>query len=87
MQVIRWVAENFHPGDILFSLMRQYMPYGRVSDTEFPEINRRVTFKEYSRVRDALLNSGITDGYFQGGDAASSQFIPVFDGTGVKKEG
>ena len=86
IQVIKWVAENFKPGDILFSLMRQYMPCGRVSDTEFPEINRRVTYKEYCRVRDALLNSGITDGYFQGGDAASGQFIPVFDGTGVSRE-
>ena len=86
IQVIKWVAENFKPGDILFSLMRQYMPCGRVSDTDFPEINRRVTYKEYCRVRDALLNSGITDGYFQGGDAASGQFIPVFDGTGVSRE-
>lgn len=85
MQVIQWVAEQFKPGDILFSLMRQYMPCGRVSDTEFPEINRRVAYKEYCRVRDALLNSGITDGYFQGGDAAKSQFIPVFDGSGVEK--
>ncbi len=87
LQVIQWVADHFKPGDIFFSLMRQYMPCGRVSDTEFPEINRKVTYKEYCRGRDALLKSGITDGYFQGGDAASSQFIPVFDGTGVAGEG
>ncbi len=84
IQVIHFVAEHFKPGDIMFSLMRQYMPFGRVSETEFPELNRRVTYREYCRVKAALLDSSITDGYFQGGGASRAEFIPVFDGTGVE---
>ena len=86
IRIIKYIGEHFRPGDILFSLMRQYMPCGRVSETEFPELNRRVTFKEYQRVKAALLDSSIADGYFQGGDAAKKEFIPLFDGTGVTKK-
>ena len=84
IKIVKYVSGHFRPGDILFSLMRQYMPYGRVSATEFPELNRRVTYREYRRVKDALLDSTVADGYFQGGDAARKEFIPLFDGTGVR---
>ena len=83
LRVIEYVAKHFRPGDIIFSLMRQYMPCGKVSENSYPELNRKVTFLEYRRVREALLRSGIADGYFQGKSAASGEFIPVFDGEGV----
>ena len=39
--VMDWVAETFPPHTVLFSLMSQYLPWGRV-EAEFPELNRRL---------------------------------------------
>ena len=80
-RVIDWVAETFDPGDVLFSLMRQYIPHGKAE--EFPELNRKVTDEEYQAVEDHLFDSGIEDGFVQDEDSASKDFIPSFDGTGV----
>lgn len=81
LRVIDWVAETFDPGEVLFSLMRQYVPHGRAA--EYPELNRRVTDEEYRRVEQHLYDSGIEDGFVQDGESASDSFIPAFDGTGV----
>lgn len=83
LKVLKWIGENFKPGDIMFSLMHQYVPCGRVSDTEFPELNRRISRSEYQRVEDALMNSNIEDGFLQEEPSASKEFIPAFDGSGV----
>jgi putative pyruvate formate lyase activating enzyme len=69
-----------------FSLMRQYIPCGKVSENMYSEINRKVSFKEYKRAKTALFNSNIEYGYLQDGAAASKEFIPAFDGTGVVKK-
>lgn len=83
LAVIDWVARRFAPGDVMFSLMRQYLPQGRVLDGAFPELNRRVLPREYRRIEDHLFRSSITDGFVQKSDAADAGFIPVFDGSGV----
>ena len=83
LKVIRYVAERFRPGDVMFSLMRQYLPCGVVSAERFPELNRRVTDEEYATVENALFDSGIEDGFVQEADSASGDFIPAFDFTGV----
>ena len=83
LKVIDYVSKNFTPGQVLFGLMRQYIPCGIVSEEKFPEINRKVTDEEYQLVEDALFASGIEDGYVQDESSASSEFIPDFDNTGV----
>ncbi len=79
--VLRYVAETFAPGDVLFSLMRQYIPCGRAS--EFPEINRRLTDEEYEEAESYMEALGIEDGYVQQKESSDKAFIPAFDGTGV----
>ena len=81
--VIDWVADTFKPGQVLFSLMHQYVPCGRARD--YPEINRRVTAAEYKEVQDYLFASSIEDGFVQEEEAASGEFIPQWDLTGVEK--
>ena len=49
----------------------------------YPELNRKVTKREYDRVVDYALSLGITNAYFQEGDVAKESFIPCFDGEGV----
>jgi len=81
MRVIDWVAETFRPGDVMFSLMRQYIPHGRAAD--YPELNRKVAEEEYQAVEDYLFSTDIEDGFVQEDESASEEFIPAFDGTGV----
>ena len=80
-RIIDWVAANFKLGQVMFSLMHQYVPCGRAN--EYPEINRKVTDEEYKELESYLLQSTIEDGFVQEGDAACKDFIPCFDGTGV----
>lgn len=80
-RIIDWVAANFKPGQVMFSLMHQYVPCGRAN--EYPEINRKVMDEEYKELESYLLQSTIEDGFVQEGDAACKDFIPCFDGTGV----
>ena len=80
-RVIDWVAQTFKSGDVMFSLMHQYVPCGRAA--EYPELNRKVTMEEYKEVEDYLFASGIEDGFVQEEESACGEFIPCFDGTGV----
>ena len=81
LRVIDYIAGHFHPGDILFSLMRQYVPHGRIES--FPELNRRVAEEEYAQVEQSLVDSPIEDGFVQEEESASEEFIPAFDNSGV----
>ena len=81
LRVIDYIAGHFHPGDILFSLMRQYVPHGSIES--FPELNRRVSEEEYEQVEQYLFDSPIEDGFVQEEDSASEEFIPAFDNSGV----
>ena len=83
IKVIKRVSERFAPGEVLFSLMRQYLPCGQVSDNKYEEINRTVTDEEYELVEEALYTSNIEDGFVQDESSASNEFIPSFDGSGV----
>ena len=84
LKVIDFVARTFRPGQVMFSLMRQYLPCGRVGEREFPELNRRVGDAEYAEAEAALFASGIEDGFLQEAESAGKEFIPAFDGTGVQ---
>ena len=61
--VLDWVAEHFRSGDILFSLMSQYVPMGRA--VEMPPFDRRITELEYDSVLSYMMLLGIEDGYTQ----------------------
>lgn len=80
-RVIDWVASTFKAGQVMFSLMHQYVPCGRAAD--YPEINRKVTDAEYKELENYLMASTIEDGFVQEGDSACEDFIPCFDGSGV----
>ena len=59
--------------DILVSLMAQYIPMGRASD--FPEINRRITKREYEKVLDEYDRLGL-NGFVQERSSATKDFVP-----------
>lgn len=74
--IVRWFADNKENG-AYFSLMAQYTPYGNVKD--YPELNRPITTREYERVYEELLSSGITEYFIQELRSSSESFIPKWD--------
>ena len=79
IRVLDWIAANL-PGAWV-CLMAQYTPAGRASN--FPEIDRRLTRREYDRVVEHLFKLGLDDGYVQELSSADERYVPAFDLTGV----
>ena len=74
MKLLTWVKDTLPPGTPV-SLMRQYIPCNGVS---VPGLDRRITEKEYVRVRDHMLALDLP-GFLQEPDSADRDFIPVFN--------
>ena len=79
--VMDWVAGHFEPGQVLFSLMSQYIPWGRAA--EYPEIDRRLRPSEIRAAEGYMADLGL-EGFTQGGEAARAEYIPSFDLTGAE---
>ncbi len=58
--------------DIFISVMNQYTPVWK--NEKFPELNRKVTRREYEKVLDAAIELGIENGEFQEGETAEEKF-------------
>ena len=80
--VLDWFAEAFPRGDVLFSLMCQYVPMGKAKS--MPPYDRRVTQTEYDAVLSYLELLGIENGYTQDFSAACADYIPDFGLQGLE---
>ena len=82
VEIIKRVGERFG-GDILFSLMSQYTPFGRVkTDPELAKMNRRVTSFEYQKALEAVYDAGLK-GFMQEKSSAKEEYTPQFDLEGL----
>ena len=79
--VLDWFSEHFHGKGVWFSLMSQYVPMGRAK--KMPPYDRPITEEEYDAVLSYLMLLDIRDGYTQDFSAASSEYTPEFDLTGL----
>lgn len=73
LKVLDWIGENFAPGDVLVSLMRQYTPMGSL-DAPF---DRKITDEEYESVLSWMYLNDL-EGFTQEAEAADKAFIPDF---------
>lgn len=78
--VIKALLDKFGT-DIYVSIMSQYTPLKQVENC--PELNRKITTREYEKVLSYALNIGLVNGFFQDMDVAEESFIPLFDLEGV----
>ncbi len=79
-KVVKYVYETY--GDqVYLSLMNQYTPLDGME--AWPELNRRVTKREYTRLLDYALALGVRQAFFQEGETAKESFIPAFNCEGV----
>lgn len=79
IEALDYLAENFD--DTYISVMAQYVPCGDL--TEYKEINRPLTQREYDKVVNHIFDLGLDKIFVQELEAASDEFIPDFDFTGV----
>ncbi len=79
IEALDYLAENF--SNTYISVMAQYVPCGDLSN--YKEINRPLTQREYDKVVNHIFDLGLEKIFVQELEAASDEFIPDFDFTGV----
>lgn len=78
--VVQYLHETYKD-QIILSLMNQYTPMESMKD--HPLLGRKVTKREYERLVDYAIETGVNYGYTQEGSAASESFIPSWNGEGA----
>ncbi len=79
-EVIKYLYETYG-NRIYISIMSQFTPLKNIQT--YPELNRKVTDKEYEEVVDYAIELGVEQGFIQEGDVAQESFIPDFNCEGV----
>lgn len=79
-EILKYLIDTYGT-DIYISILNQYTPIRKFPD--YPELNRKITAREYEKVIAFAIAEGIENGFVQEGDTAEESFIPEFDGRGV----
>jgi len=79
--VLDWVDAHFRSGEILLSLMSQYVPMGKAKT--MAGFDRPINELEYDAVHSYMELLGISDGYTQDFSAAVEDYIPQWDLSGL----
>ena len=75
VNVVNFVATL--PRTVYFSLMSQYTPCGDIEG--IPELNRKITAREYKKVLAAVEAAGLENVFLQERDSAAKIYIPKWD--------
>ena len=78
--VVRYVYQTYGER-VYFSLMNQYTPMRTFE--QYPELNRKVTKREYEKLIRTALDLNIENAFIQEGKTQEQSFIPDFDYEGV----
>lgn len=78
--VLKWINDNMDK-NVFVSVMAQYFPTHKAK--EFPEINRKLTMKEYKEIEDYLYSLDLDNGYIQELGEHEEEYVPDFEG-GIK---
>ncbi len=79
-RILRYLHETYGH-NIYVSIMNQYTPLPQTETV--PELNRRISAREYEKIIDFAISIGIDNGFIQEGETASESFIPAFDCEGI----
>ena len=73
LRVLDWIGENFRPGQVLVSLMRQYTPMPGLP----APLDRKITDEEYDAVLSWMYLNDL-EGFTQEASSGDAAFIPSF---------
>ena len=89
--ILDWIKEHIG-AQTMVSILNQYTPMYEAN--HFRNLSRRLTTFEYQKVTEHFLHIGLQNGFVQKRSSATSEYTPLFDGSGVltadtfpKKEG
>lgn len=74
--VIRYLY-GIYGNTIFISILNQFTPRPWLAD--YPELNRKITQREYDAVVDYAIGLGVENGFIQEGETAEESFIPEFE--------
>ena len=80
-KVIQAIKHNL-PKDVYISIMAQYFPTDEAKN--IPELNRKLTQKEYQEIEEYIFEQNIENGYMQELGEHEEEYVPVFDLRGIK---
>lgn len=76
VMILRILADHFSRDSIVLSIMRQYTPMFQAE--KFPELSRKITSLEYTRVIKAAQQLGFQDIYTQSAESIGNKYVPDF---------
>lgn len=74
-KIIDWFVE--YQNDAYINIMSQYTPFGDIE--KFPELQRKITRREYDSIMDYAISKGIKNMYYQKFESADEKYIPAWD--------
>lgn len=80
LKILSYIKEHFGQKTYV-SLMAQYTPFGKIED--FPELQRRITKREYDKVVSFAENLELQNIFVQLLSSSKEEYIPSFDLRGV----
>ena len=75
-KVLDWFASTIKDKAFI-NLMSQYTPFGQIQN--YPELQRKITKREYESVIDYALSLGIEKAFYQKQQSADTCYIPKWD--------
>jgi putative pyruvate formate lyase activating enzyme len=75
LNILEWYSQ--YKDKTYLSLMSQYTPYGDIKN--FPELNRKITKREYEKVSNKMFELDITNCFLQEKSSSDTKFIPKWD--------
>lgn len=75
--IIKYLYETYSD-NIYISMMSQYTPMPQIA-VNYPELNRRVTKREYDSLINYVIDLGVENAFIQDRAVAKESFIPEFN--------
>ena len=75
MKILDWFAPL--KDKAYLSLLSQYTPFGKIGN--YPELQRRLTVREYKKAVDYALSLDIENLFVQDMRSSGEEYIPVWD--------
>ncbi len=74
-KIIDWFYN--YKDSAFINVMSQYTPFGDIE--KFPELNRKITRREYDTIMDYAISKDIKNMYYQKFESADEKYIPSWD--------
>ena len=75
-QVLKWIKKNMS-SDVFVSVMAQYFPEYKALEME--DINRKLTYEEYTEIQDYIDRIGVKNGYMQDLEENEKKYVPKWN--------